>query len=165
MSRRGFTLIEMLLATVLAAVLMTAVLLALSGLSRDRAAMAAADPHHIRGAADLIEWDLRYAHTATAGAEDVVVELVGNNGIVRGTLTPDGRLVRVTYRRAGNALWRQQEYLDDPARPERWQEQAAGDFRTLSLQPPPGDFATVLPARLSFDLATEKEAERREVLR
>lgn len=138
MTRRGFSLIEILVATVLAAVLMTAVLLMLAGVARDRrtvTALNAADAPP--GLVDLIAWDLGNARSIAATADGDSTTLVGVGGIDAATLQPNGRLVRVTYSLLpdGTArnLWRTQEYLDDPARPGRWRELVAADTAEFAV--------------------------------
>ena len=149
----------MLLATVLSAILMAAVLAVLAGLSRDRAAMKQVSRPTAVPVAGLIAFDLQHARTYAATG-DVVLELVGNNGIDRRTRRPDGRLVRVTYRQAAGQLWRQQEYLDDPARPDAWQDLAATGFAGLTFDPPPADVQTAVPAVQNFEVVAPTPAKR-----
>ncbi len=165
----AFTLVEMLVATVLSAVLMGAVLAALAGVARDRRTVRSLNRPTATAALDLLEWDLANADTAdtdavAAGTADVLT-LVGNDGIDRRSLAPDGRRVRVVYRAAGPVLWRRQEYLDDPARPDPWQERVAGDFRSLTLRPTPGPGPTPVPRRAVIGFTTATVAGEREVTR
>jgi prepilin-type N-terminal cleavage/methylation domain-containing protein len=137
-SRRAFSLIEMLLAATLVAMLMAAVLALLGGVNRDMRTMRQASQHDsgAQAAADLLGRDLLNAQSVSA--PDVQsgygVTIVGNAGIDRDTLGPDGRLVRVIYRvgRDG-ALRREQSYLDDPDRPQRWESLAASGISELSV--------------------------------
>src|SRR3954470_12845659 len=105
---RGFTLVEMLLATVLAAILMGGVLAVAAGLSRDRQRMEAhTAAEHSPLAADLLRRDLANAlallNTNTAGD----IDLLAYSGIDPTTLRPNGRLVRVV------------SHIDRPPRPTR----------------------------------------------
>src|SRR5437762_1519029 len=99
--RRGFTLIEMLLATVLAALLMGGVLAVAAGLSRDRRRMEAhTAAEHSPLAADLLRRDLANAVAllnSSVGASAGDIEMLGYSGIDPVTLRPNGRLVRVVY--------------------------------------------------------------------
>jgi prepilin-type N-terminal cleavage/methylation domain-containing protein len=143
MRPRAFTLVEMLLATALAAILMGGVLAVASGLSRDRRRMEAhAAAEHSPVAAELLRRDLANAVALlnTSGAGDV--ELLGYSGVDPVTLRPDGRLVRVLYhldRRdprgggGGGVLTREQAYLDDPVRVDRFTEIVATNVTRLSL--------------------------------
>lgn len=117
---RAFTLIEMLVAAVLTAVLLGGVMTVSSALARDarRTSNRMTDTGAIDAAFDLIRWDLT---NASSGADGLA--LTGHGGLNRATLRPDGRLARVVYRiRAGAGLVREQRYLDDPARPEPWSD-------------------------------------------
>ncbi len=131
-AKTGFSLIEMLVATVLSAVLMSALLAVLAGVARDRRLLRAMTPTPPATGIDLLEWDVRNASTISSAADAPLI-LVGNDGIDRASLAPDGRLVRVVYRVVDKTLWRQQEYLDDPVRPMPWQELMSADFRSLSV--------------------------------
>src|SRR5207237_10825383 len=74
--------------------------------------------------------------------------LVGHGGLDPQTLAPTGRLTRVVYEIRGRgrdaALFRSQEYLDEPTRPERWTELVALDVVAFSVVAGSGD---VLPVR------------------
>ena len=121
MKRRGFSLIEMLVATVLAAVLMSAVLMMAAGVARDRRKLttlnSAAPPE---GVIELLRWDLSNAQSISLGPDDQSIVLVGVNGIDSAALTPNGRLVQVSYQLQPNGrsndLWRVQSCLDDRSR-------------------------------------------------
>ena len=147
MSRRGFTLIELLLAVTLSVLLMGAVLAVLSGLAREARHATAADPADSRqGVRELLTWDLTNARTMIGAPDGSMLVLVGHGGIARATRTPNGRLVRITYRcehRNGQSwLVREQQTLDDPARPQPWSELVAGGVTSIAatpLDPPPTD--------------------------
>ncbi len=144
--RRAFTLIEMLVATVLSAVLMLAVLAMMAAVARDRRSLnflnsTPAD----RGLVDLVQWDLANAQSISRNARDQSVVLVGVGGIDAASLSPDGRLVQVTYQiqSSTNNLWRVQQYLDDPARPAVWQELVASKVSSFDIDPNPGPESAV----------------------
>jgi prepilin-type N-terminal cleavage/methylation domain-containing protein len=160
MTRRGFSLIEMLVATVLFAVLMWGVLAMLAGVSRDRRminALNAAAP--ATGTADLFQFDLANARSFSQ-SDDQSIVLIGVGGIDDATLVPNGRLVQVTYKIQSAAstknLWRVQQYLDDPARPQVWQELVTANVSSFSVDPNPGPESPV-PSRVRLRLASSSE--------
>jgi type II secretory pathway pseudopilin PulG len=119
---RAFTLIEMLVAGMLAGALLTGVLSVSAALARDarRTTARAADSSAVDAAFDLIRWDLANASTTSF---DRTVTFNGHGGLARDTLRPTGRLTRVAYSiRVGAGLVREQAYLDDPTRPRPWSE-------------------------------------------
>jgi len=136
MSRRGFTLIEMLVATVVAAVLTAGVLLVVSGMSRDRALLAStettASPERI---VEVLRRDIANAQAMASSRMGDSLLLIGNGGIDPVTLAGDGRMVRVTYRvvRSGtqSQLLREQRYLDDRTNPRPWRDLVARDVESL----------------------------------
>jgi prepilin-type N-terminal cleavage/methylation domain-containing protein len=117
---RGFTLVEMLLAAVLTAVLLGGVMSVAAALARDaRRTATRTDSAAVDVAFDLIRWDLTNASTPTDGG----LTFTGHGALDRDTLRATGRRARVTYRvRPGAGLVREQRYLDDPVRPEPWAE-------------------------------------------
>jgi prepilin-type N-terminal cleavage/methylation domain-containing protein len=145
MNRRAFTLLEMLLATALAAVLMAAVLLMLTGVARDQkhlnAAAAAAAvspsaaPPSARTLVDRMRWDIVNAETIDFGRDGSSVVLIGHGAIDRQSLTGNARFCQVTYRLASGCLTREQQYLDNPAQPARWRELVASDVRGFRIAP------------------------------
>jgi prepilin-type N-terminal cleavage/methylation domain-containing protein len=144
-ARRGFTLVEMLLASTLAAVLMGGVLAATAGLSRDRRRMEErVERTHSSAATDVIRRDLTNA-AALVAAGPRGFELVCHGGIDGKTLAANQRLVRVTYRvvkhrrGAGSTLVREQAYLDDPIRRDRWSEVVATGVTGITLTAQSGD--------------------------
>ena len=140
MNRRGFTLIEMLLATVLAGILMGGVLLMTTAIGRDRARVAA-DEAVPRGAGlvDQLRWDLTNATTMAQADHGRALMLTGHGALDGKTLASNGRLAKVTYEVRGKgrdgALFRTQSYLDDPVRPEPWTELVSMNVRTLNVLP------------------------------
>src|SRR5689334_23636928 len=95
--RHGFTLIEMMVATVLAALLMGGVLLMVTAIGRDRARIArdeAASPGSKSRLIDQFRRDLTSATTMTPiGGRALILE--GHGGIDPQTLAATGRLTRV----------------------------------------------------------------------
>ena len=123
--RRGFTLIELMLASTLSVLLIGGVLFALSSLSRDTRATAPKDPTaELKATLDLLQWDLSNARSASQSGDHRSLVLEGHGAIAPDTLRPNGRLARVVYScqlRGGTwRLTRAQQYLDDPARPQNW---------------------------------------------
>jgi prepilin-type N-terminal cleavage/methylation domain-containing protein len=143
MKRSGFSLIELLLATVLSAVLMAGVLAILSGVVRDRRRLAAAE--NVPSPDPIIarfQWDLANAQNMSQSSDGRSLSLTGHGGIDPVTLAPNGRLASVSYRlyrdETMNHLVREQHYLDDPAAPRPWRELIATNvtsFRVVALSP------------------------------
>src|SRR5688500_18376250 len=106
---RGFTLIEMLLAAVLTAVLVGGVMSIAAALARDaRRTAARTDSASVDAAFDLIRWDLTNAPAPT----DNALTFTGHGGLDRDTLRANGRLARVAYgTRPGAGLVREQRYV------------------------------------------------------
>src|SRR5258706_3841860 len=137
--RGGFTLVEMLLATTLAAILMGGVLTATAALARDRRRMearTAIDPS--TGVMDIIRRDLANGAAIVGAVELNGFELVGFGGIDAKTFAANQRLVRVQYHvvRSGHGagvLVREQSYLDDAIRPDRWIEVVAAGVIKVGL--------------------------------
>ena len=145
--RRAFTLVEMLLATTISALVMGAVLMILANLSRDRWRLNRAQA--VVSTQPLLEqlrWDLANATTMAQSPDGQRLTLVGNGGIDPDTLTPSGRLAHVVYRADNGALVREQYYLDDPVRPQQWRETVAGAFREL----------TVIPRGIAMPIASDQ---------
>jgi prepilin-type N-terminal cleavage/methylation domain-containing protein len=137
--RRGFTLVEILLAVTIATLLMAAVLAMLGGIGRDRKRLATRTESNHRPAAaiELLRWDLTNAEMISPTADGVLLQ--GHGGIDPSSLEPNNRLVRVTYRirRAGGTsdLFREQRYLDDPVRPQPWDDLVLRDVRRVAVAP------------------------------
>ena len=144
MKHRGFTLVEMLLATILAGLLMGGVLLMTTAIGRDRARVTA-DESQPRGMGliDQLRWDLTNATTMAQADSGRVLILTGHGGLNGQTLAPTGRLTRVIYEVRGKgreaALFRTQSYLDDPVRPEPWTELVALNVLSLVVSPVSSD--------------------------
>jgi prepilin-type N-terminal cleavage/methylation domain-containing protein len=147
MNHRAFSLIEMLVATALASVLMYAVLLVAANLSRDRKMLTQMNSDPPQPVVDLLRWDISNADTASQRADGQVLILIGHGGVDRATLLPNGRLAQITYRITNRpvtgTLVRQQEYLDDPVRPDAWQELVAAGATDIAIRPASGDVSYV----------------------
>jgi prepilin-type N-terminal cleavage/methylation domain-containing protein len=137
--RRGFTLIEILLAVTIATLLMAAVLAVLGGVGRDQKRLTA-DEKKSRPTAtiELLRWDLTNAESITPIDSGVLLQ--GHGGIDPSSLEPNNRLTRVIYQirrdRGGNSnLFREQRYLDDPIRPQPWSDLVMRDVRGIGVSP------------------------------
>jgi prepilin-type N-terminal cleavage/methylation domain-containing protein len=142
--RRGFTLVEMLLATVLAGLLMAGVLFMTAAVGRDRRRVAADEAGPRRsGVMEQVRWDLVNAVTMSPQGSGRILVLVGHAGLDPQTLAPTNRLTRVVYEVRGRgrhaALFRQQEYLDEPTRPDRWTELVCADVQAINVADESGD--------------------------
>jgi prepilin-type N-terminal cleavage/methylation domain-containing protein len=155
--RGGFTLVEMLLATTLAAILMGGVLTATAALARDRRHMetrTSIDPS--AGIMNLIRRDLANGAAIVGAVDANGFELVGFGGIDAKTFAANQRLVRVTYRivrrgtGAAGVLVREQSYLDEAIRPDRWNEVVAAGVTKVALTAVSGDAD---PVHLGDDVA------------
>jgi prepilin-type N-terminal cleavage/methylation domain-containing protein len=137
----GFTLVEMLLATTLAAILMGGVLSATAALARDRRRMEARTTLNASsGVMEMIRRDLTNAAALVGRVDTNRFELVGFGGIDDKTFAANQRLVQVTYRvvrsakrDAAGVLVRRQAYLDDAIRPDRWNEVVAAGVKQVMI--------------------------------
>jgi prepilin-type N-terminal cleavage/methylation domain-containing protein len=127
LNRRGaFSLIEMLLATALAAVLMGAVLTLVAGVYRDARMMQRLSSRPVGGLLEGIARELGNVESFSQASDGRELALIGNIGIDRRTLSADSRLARVVYRVGpGGSLRREQTYIDAPERPAPWGELVA----------------------------------------
>lgn len=134
MNQRAFTLIEMLVATALSAVLLGALLLIAARLSSDRVQLAEHAAADHSGIEDLLDWDLHNAEQRES-INAQTIELRGHNGIDPQTLQPNFRAVAVTYelQEAAHQLIRRQRWLDDPSAASSWQNLVAFNVEQLSL--------------------------------
>jgi hypothetical protein len=141
MKRPAFTLIELMLASTLSVVLMAGVLMVMAGLSRDagRASALANPAVDLQGTTDLLQWDLSNAQTMYPSIDRRSLVLIGHGSIAPGTLSPNGRLVRVTYacqfRGSVWRLMRTQQYIDDPARPQTWSDLVGQGVNAIEVLP------------------------------
>lgn len=150
--KRGFTLVELLAALVLTAVLMGAVLVLLGGMQRDARQLEAVDAGDLApGLAALLRHDWQHASEVVDGA------LVGHAGIDPATLTPNLRPSRVRYTLAADVLRREQVYRDTPTAPAAWSEVVGTGVEQFAMTPD-GD---VLRVRLVIDGRAHQLAVRR----
>ncbi|MDB5324246.1 MAG: hypothetical protein JWN40_5877 [Phycisphaerales bacterium] len=137
--RGGFTLIEMLLATTLAAILMGGVLTATAALARDRRRMESRTAiDSSTGVMEMIRRDLANGAAIVGATHQSEFELVSFGGIDAKTFAANQRLAQVRYRvaRSGTSagvLLREQTYLDDAIRPDRWSEVVAAGVKKVTL--------------------------------
>ena len=163
MRSRGFTLIELMLASVLCAILMGGVLAVLGGTARDRKRLGAVEAMtDSRAVADLIGRDLTAADMFSSSVDGRTLVMVGHGAIDHRTLTATHRFVRVTYRVVGREpnvhLIRRQESLDDAAHREDWQGLVAAGVSSIGVT----RLGTV-PTRAILTLGHGAQAERREM--
>jgi prepilin-type N-terminal cleavage/methylation domain-containing protein len=160
MNRRAFTLLEMLLATALAAVLMAAVLLMLAGVSRDRRRVSAATASPmLQTIEERIRWDIVNAQSMDVGNDGGSVVLTGHGAIDHQSLTSNGRLSQVTYRMTSGCLVREQEYLDNPAQPSRWRALVAVNVHSFRVVAETADATgSSVPSRVRLKLETTNAA-------
>ena len=162
MKRRAFTLIEMLLATTLTAVLLGAVLSVASALARDTRRFASTvEPSGFDSAFAQIRWDIANASSMSASRDGRELVLTGHCGVDAVMLRPTGRLTRVVYRVTAAGLVRRQEYLDDPVRPQAWGELLLAGAMGIGTQPASIDLeraaGEVVKVRINFGDAREVE--------
>jgi prepilin-type N-terminal cleavage/methylation domain-containing protein len=136
--RRGFTLIEILLAVTIATVLMAAVLAVLSGIARDQKRLTAEDrTTRPTATIELLRWDLTNAESVISTDDGILLR--GHGGLDPSSLEPSNRLTRVTYRirreRGESNLVREQRYLDDPIHPQFWADLVMRDVRSIDVTP------------------------------
>lgn len=156
MTCRGFTLIEMLLATVLASILMGAVLAGASALSRDRIRMETRQASEYSSAAiELIRKDLISSVAFVGRSTPDGFELISFNAIDPKSLLPNQRLVRIKYRLSRGILVRDQAYLDDSVRVDRFGDAVAIGVTRIDLTALSND---TLPVRISDDLTERLRA-------
>lgn len=146
----AFTLIEMLVATAISAVLMGAVLMILASLSRDRRRFdRAVDAVNDRPLVERLRWDLANATTLAQSLDGKTLLLTGHGGIDPATLAPNGRICRVIYRCVvedrSPLLVRDQFYLDEPVNPRPWRGLVGFGVTRLTATPASADAALVNP--------------------
>ncbi|HEV8290471.1 MAG TPA: hypothetical protein VGP94_01045 [Tepidisphaeraceae bacterium] len=139
MKRNAFTLLELLLANMLIAILLGALLLLISSLSRDQKKFTAtaADQDPTNSIFTLLRHDLANSESARLLPNQRGFILTGHAGLDPKTLTLIDRRTRVVYeiRRKANTLYliREQSYLDDPIKPQRFEELIATNITSLSI--------------------------------
>jgi len=137
-NRRAFTLLELLLANVVVAILLGGVLLVISSLGREQRNLASLATTDVDDRViEALRWDLSNADTARPLPRGRGFILIGQGGLDGRNLSPTSRRTRVIYqitRRANQfCLIREQSYLDDQVRPERWEELVASGIDHLSI--------------------------------
>ncbi|HEX4793468.1 MAG TPA: prepilin-type N-terminal cleavage/methylation domain-containing protein [Humisphaera sp.] len=150
MNRRGFSLIELMIATALSVALMGAVLAILSNIARDTRRLAGAQASSAsQNLIELLHRDLSSSRTMIQAPDGSALVLVGHGWIDPATLNPTGRLARTTYQciREGQTRWliRQQESMDDPGGPKRWRTLVAANIESLLVNPAVTDSAAPDP--------------------
>jgi hypothetical protein len=142
MRRNAFTLLELLLANMLIAILLGALLLVISSLGREQKKMAAQDqdPTSAIAIVNLLRHDLANSETLRFLPNQRGFILTGHAALDPKSLTHADRRIRVIYeirRKAATlCLIREQSYLDDPIRPQRFEELLATNVTSLSLSAP-----------------------------
>jgi len=138
MTRKAFTLLELLLANMLIAILLAGVLLLISSLSREQKKFAAAqnqDP--TTSILNLLRRDLSNSESIRPLSNQKGFILIGHAGLDSKSLQPTDRRTRVVYeiRRRANMLCliREQTYLDDPIKPQRFESLLATNISSLSI--------------------------------
>src|SRR5438552_1574402 len=132
---RAFTLLEMLLATMLSVILIGGVLAMSAALARDQKRMSSRPQSNAEGIVELIQFDLANARSMTQSADGQAIIFIGHGGLDRRTFAATNRLTRVIYRVDPDhaTLTRRQEYLDDPARPQKWEELVATNVARIDV--------------------------------
>lgn len=135
--RKAFTILEMLAATALAALLMLAVLHVIGSVGRTRAALAREfDPAWRAQVLETLRLDL--THSTGVRYEPNGVTLTGHAGLDRATLAPDHKPVTVAYGLATvagrNWLYRRQTPRAGSGR-QPWRELLCADVTTFSVRP------------------------------
>jgi type II secretory pathway component PulJ len=134
MLRRAFSLVEMLLATALLALMMGGVLMLLGGVNRDMRTMQRQPTNESSVLIELMARDIANASSVRSSDSGTVIELLGNVGIDPRTRRTDGRLARVVYRiDPRTRMHREQVYLDDSNRPQPWSGLAATGVQGVAL--------------------------------
>ena len=141
--RRGFTLIEILATTALAALLLLAGFRAIASLGRARAALAAQEARRTYApeVVDLLRLDLSNARYMKARAGELT--LTGYCGLDATTLEPTHRPATVRYHlaRAGGRSWllREQTDLDVSTNRNRWSTLVCPGVAAFDVTAKPAD--------------------------
>ena len=135
--KRGFTLIEALASTALAALLMLAGVSVVASLGRSRAILTRdAARTEIREVVEMIRFDLANARWIKARANHVT--LTGFGGLDPRTLAPNHRPVRIIYtlKKTGSQTWlvREQAGLDAPSSGNGWSELICAGVEKFSIE-------------------------------
>ncbi len=138
--KAGFTLIETLATTALAALLMLAGLKVIESVGRSRAALVRDDeaisPAHLL---EVLRRDL--ANSRFMKLDGAGLALTGYGSLDRGTLSPTHRRAQVVYavkRAAGRSLLvREQRDLDGRTNRDRWSELVCRGVKRFAVEPVP----------------------------
>jgi type II secretory pathway component PulJ len=138
--RNGFTLMELLAANVLAALLMVAVFGVLGSLGRSQAATAANDRAQTHAAereamVRLIERDLVNATRVQPGVDHILIQ--GHGSLEQSTLVASDLPVTVEYRirEAGGRSWLVRAQQSRLTGGSAWSELVCPDVEQIELQP------------------------------
>ena len=135
---RGFTLVEVVAATALSAVLLTVVLAVVRTVHRPAGGTADDAVSLAVPLADQLRWDVANAIVMRAG--DRGLTLVGYGSLDPATLAPTREPTAVTYavRTVGGRAWlvREQSALDARAEGGTWSELVAADVAGLTVDAP-----------------------------
>ncbi len=137
---RAFTLLELMATSAIAALVMSAALVVLGLLSRDRLRAAAAqrlEPD--RALPAILVWDIINARQVFAAPEGGELRLIGYGSLNSTRLVPSGRPCSVTYRivvdqNKSSLLLRRQSLLDDSPQIQPWAEAVAFNIRSISAE-------------------------------
>ncbi len=166
----GFTLLELLIANVIAVILLGSVLISLRIINQHqqqtRAAAASAnlsrDP-----IVQMVRRDLANSRRMWQYPDGSGVVLSGYAGLSQGAFAPTGEMCRVYYRIVKGELVRMQEPLAETDSRERWSELVCAGAAAFSLVPQPdrdGETAAAegggqsIPARVTFVLQFQDSA-------
>lgn len=140
--KRAFTILELLAATALTAVLMVAVLHLVGSLGRGRDAITkhADDSAWRMDLLEMLRRDLTNATQMTMAQNRVV--LIGSGALARGSLVPQHEPVTVTYEIAGangrGCLVRRQSPRDGASRQPGWSELVCPNLMSFAIEPVSG---------------------------
>ncbi len=135
--RRGFTLIEALAATALAAIMMTAVMTVISALAHDdsQAVNDSKRESWQQRMIELVEQDLRYSDSVLDQGDGVL--MTGHLSLDQDTLKPTHRPVEVMYhtRKYADKSWliRSQTDLESRALDNSWSEVVCSGVRAIKV--------------------------------
>lgn len=136
---RAFTLIELLAATVIAAVLMVGVLVVVAQLGTDQQRLANhPEPEAANRIIELLQRDLAGATSIATGAPSDSIVMDGYGALSLETQLPTGRAAEISYRiiHIHDSSWlvRKQRPLDEPAE-KPWMECVSHGMKHLTITP------------------------------
>jgi prepilin-type N-terminal cleavage/methylation domain-containing protein len=134
-SHRGFTMIEMLAATALTALLMIVLLRVIAGLGQSRAALTRDEHRHAwpTSMLGLIRWDLAHAQKWSPLPDGFALE--GFGGLDPATRYPDGLPVTVRYEVVASAgkNWLLRRQMTTNRASDTWSEMICADVQSIQL--------------------------------